>query len=162
MIVEDEARVLEYLRRIADATEALVVLLTNGPDGGVEQVHIGDHTPDSDPDYLAAVAAEVEGRIQDGATPRVSRSVDIGDTEAFDAEAAGLRINLFEQPRDTIGSLKDRAPKDIYLSEVNEQTPPEIIAAIEIVYTNLPIDLWGTDHAKAQITQLVAMHEGAA
>lgn len=145
-----------YLERIAIALEGIndsIAILLGKPQPFAE------HTPESDPDYLAAVAAEVEGRIQDGATPKVGRAVKM-EEDAIDSEPEeGMWIDLFKQPRRPLIELALVAPKDILITEASESENKLFVAALEIVYSNLAPDQWGSDRAKQHIADLIKLHK---
>jgi hypothetical protein len=116
----------------------------------------------------AAIAAEVERRIQSTATPNISQPVgDIGESHPIERD----RVNLYEVDRTlTLDKLKKMAPKDrlielavqierdVSLGMPVDELQKLIIPAIEIVYSSILQADWGSPHAEKKISSLIQMH----
>lgn len=156
-LTEYERATIVLLERGVSALERISTIL------GARQAHLEifgeDHKPEHDPDFMAALAAEVEGRIQGGSTPNVARDVDVQEVTDESPDEFGDKINLLEQPRDSLADLKERiVGEDPLVKAAEESGNPVAIAALEIVYTNLSPELWGSDMAAKHISRLMSMH----
>jgi hypothetical protein len=114
-----------------------------------------------------SIAARVEQQIRAASVPDVRQSVELGEPDSDDLTGEQT-LNLFEQERIPFNILKRDAPKDrfieqgtSYLLHPDKMTDEQrvFIAALEIVYTNMPKDLWGTEKALLQINSLIAIHK---
>lgn len=143
-------RIAIALERTASSTEVRVAHLEN----------YGDHSVEHDPDYLAAIAAEVEGRIQGGSTPKVGRDVEVQEIDSESCVSDVITIDLEQQPRGNLAIFLGTNPSDPYILAALEKRDPVYIAAVEIIYSNISCDLWGTDVAGKQIDMLLSMHRG--
>lgn len=162
--IEEKARNEGYQRAILLLLErgvvALEKIVSHMEQGGVERVSFAEHTPEGDPDYLAAIAAEVEGRIQGASTPKVGREVEIDDTETEEVVEEGIWINLYNQPRKNLAALAALGSKDILIAEASHPEASKLfVAALEVVYSHLPQDQWGSETAKNHIAELIKLHK---
>lgn len=119
-------------------------------------------------DAITAIAREVEEAIQSSSTPEVRTSVNITERPADEQSPKRITLNLFAQPRTPIAELRQRAPKDRFIEQSRipteglddtERHKREVfIAAVEVAYTGISQDLWGTTGAENHIKGLIAMH----
>lgn len=118
---------------------------------------------------ITRIAREVEEMIESAATPHVQETVEIREASETEGRPK-ISINLFQQYRETFDSLRRLAPKDRFIEQVQvllikatdgviTEKDKLFVAALEIVYTNLSKDLWGTEEALHKIQQLIAMHQ---
>lgn len=118
---------------------------------------------------VASIAQTVEETIIKASTPNVAKEVQIVNGPI--PKDAPIKINLYEQDRTPLGELRQKAPKDrfiekawnITLKVVSENKITDVeslfITAVEIAYTHLPSNEWGTEKAEETINKLVLMHE---
>lgn len=120
----------------------------------------------SDTPNFAAIGEELEKRIQLSAVPDVREAVTLKEPDTVE-EASVFSVNLLHQPRLPLQALKRQAPKDRFIEQATGimAVPDKVtkdqeifIAAVEVAYTNLPSDLWGSERAFQEITQLIKLH----
>lgn len=123
------------------------------------------------PEDITAIAKELEATIRHKATPIVSKPVEI--TEVDEASQPRYVINLYSVAHRTFESLEAQAPLDrlmvkakgMIMSCKEEESLAEPdrlwITALQIVYTNLSKDFWGTPKAEADINILLSIHDGS-
>lgn len=117
----------------------------------------------------AALAREAEELLNAAATPEVKTSVEIGEGEKPTKPLN--RINLFAQATKSLEELWIQKRDDEILKKAMEVSTaaatnsaelsyPErvLIAAVELVYTHLPLDMWGSEVAQEQIKLFMAQH----
>lgn len=124
----------------------------------------------------ASLAREAEELLNAAATPSVAKAVEVGEGEK--PEKPLLKINLFHQDRShDIMDLLEIRPDDEILKRFavalrEGHAPGSVVeiegeakvwaAAIELVYTHLPHDLWGSEAAAKAVKQFVDQHSDEA
>lgn len=118
---------------------------------------------------ISAVANEAERFIAAASTPSVRKDFKIEEIVSTEPRTTP-GISLFKQERTPFSTLKGISPKDQYIEQAISFTKGDgtvtqagkiFIAALELAYTNLPKDLWGTAMAKQEIDKLIMMHDGS-
>jgi hypothetical protein len=122
----------------------------------------------------AKVGEEVEASIAKASTPTVTKgTVEVHDRVATEITPEVQRVNLFDHFRRRVEELAKVAPKDRFIEQVMTLkkmwatgTPIKLedkvfVASVEIVYTNLPRDLWGSLKAEMNIKDLMVIHDGS-
>ena len=90
-------------------------------------------------------------QLNSQATPRVAREFEINEDTGQVSNARTV-ISLFKQPRRSLIDLKRESPKDRFIEElvaIKEGSYEQRLhtATLEVVYSNLPKDLWGSERA---------------
>lgn len=151
-------------------------LMGTGP--GTDSPYLSDYDkahgkPLEEPVDAAALAREAEDLLNEAATPDIRSSVHVGEEQAKIAKQMN-KINLFKQDRDySVMDLIEGYPDDailknfaVRLSEGRakgevvkiEGEAAVLAAAIEIVYSHLSHDMWGSESAVREIKNLVDFH----
>ena len=82
-----------------------------------------------------------------------------GGPEILDENKKIVKCNLFSMSREKLEDLSKQAPKDRLIQLANENKDNKVfIVALEIVYSKLPISMWGSEVAEMQIQNLQDMH----
>jgi hypothetical protein len=103
------------------------------------------------------VEAAVQARLREQALERTKRPIE--PAVVPDVEKPG-KINLLKINRMDIGVLSTIAPKDVMIEKVTKGLGDTVYrAAVEIVYTSLAPELWGTSTAEQAIKDMMARHE---
>lgn len=122
----------------------------------------GDESEEVD---AASLAREAEALLNAAATPQIKGRVEIGEGEK---PTRKFRIDLFKQEKKPIDQLIPRKSDDPVLvraynlaHQAKELTHGErvFVAAVELVYSNLPEEMWGTADSAAQIKLFSDSHE---
>lgn len=112
-------------------------------------------------DRIAQAAAAVEKHIATASTPQVREDITLSEADTLETRQIP-KINLFTQERKAFAELKTQAPKDRFIEEAvgypEGKGRDVYIAAVEVVYSNLPKDLWGSEKARQEIATLVLLH----
>jgi hypothetical protein len=103
------------------------------------------------------VEAAVQARLREQALERTKRPIE--PTVVPDVQKPS-KINLLKVNRMDIGVLSTIAPKDVMIEKVTKGLGDTVYrAAVEIVYTSLAPELWGTPTADQAIKDMMARHE---
>lgn len=103
------------------------------------------------------VDAAVTAKLREKEVAAANRQTE--PTEVVDPAKPG-KINLLNVNRMEISVLSTIAPKDVIIEKVMKGIGDPIFrAAVEIVYTSLSPELWGTPTAEQAIKDMVARHE---
>lgn len=114
---------------------------------------------------ITELATQAGANIDRSATPQIRETVTLNENSP-QAERPTTRISLFKQPRRSFADLKRESPKDRFIEEAvgyKEDSYEQrlFVAALEIVYSNLPKDIWGSDRAGEEITKMIKLHNGS-
>lgn len=117
-----------------------------------------------------SIGQEVERAIESAATPRVGQVFHVMEKVEEVPEQKTL-INVYEQLRMTLAELRAVAPKDRLIEQAwgmiqagGPLLDPEkrlFIAALELTYSFLSKDFWGTPKAEEQIKKFISIHDGS-
>jgi len=124
---------------------------------------------------ISSISTEAERRIEEDSVPNLGRPVTLIDRGDGDIAIVQHKVNLFEQHRKTFITLRREAPKDRLIEQMatmivkwellgDEPIPLSdkvTVAALEIVYTYLPRELWSSLKAEEQIKQFIGQHDGS-
>jgi hypothetical protein len=114
-----------------------------------------DDVNPSDPVDLEAITAAVEQRAQQMIESKVLRQSDPIET----ADIPDIHTDLMSVNRMDIKTLAKIAPKDVLIEKcVKGIVDPIFLTAVEIIYTKLSPDLWGTSTAEGAIQNLIKHH----
>lgn len=110
------------------------------------------------------IGTQVERHIDSIATPNAKVEGKVSITEAAD-KPVPLKVNLFDQHRRTFVELQRESPKDRFIEQIRDNKLKGVkddllIASVEIAYTHLPKELWGSLRAEETIKQLYNSHDG--
>jgi hypothetical protein len=111
-----------------------------------------EHDQESLLEYIREQALRLEEELEAKTSPAVEKEVEI--TEADEIEKP--IFDIFKLRRDKFEWLQKQAPKDILLAE----EPVDAIhkAAVEAIYSGLPISMWGSPKAVEMVNQLAGRH----
>lgn len=142
---------------IPERTPDDIMYILNGHEEKLEMPEIPPpgFKEDYDSRFANIAAQAVEFMAKEG-EPDVEEEITIMTAVA---EVDQIGTNLMDVDRRNIKYLSEEAPKDRFIEQAMESPDEEIfIAAVEIAYSNLPVDQWGTETAEKLISQLVKKH----
>ena len=110
----------------------------------------------SEDELVKHLTKEATRHIEESSSPDIAEEVVISEDVEKPITAP---INVFNVSRDTLENLTKKAPKDRLIQMANEKDQSKIfIAILEVVYSELPISMWGSEIAEMQIQNLRDMH----
>lgn len=117
--------------------------------------------PDLDLRDGFAVAEDVEAAVQAKLREKALEATkrDTKPTVVPDVQKPG-KMDLLKVNRMDIAVLSTIAPKDVMIDKVTKGIGDAVFrAAVEIVYTSLSPELWGTQTAEQAVKDMMARHE---
>ena len=122
------------------------------------EIEVGGASTDS-----FAEAEEVEARVQaklrEQEIVRSNRTTDPIDVPDIQRPP---KMDLLKVNRMDIGVLSTIAPKDVMIEKVTKGIGDAVFrAAVEIVYTSLSPELWGTKTAEQAVNDMIGRHEAS-
>jgi hypothetical protein len=112
---------------------------------------------------IGGLADQIEERVQAKLSEKELETAkrSTAPTEVPDVQKPG-KTDLMKVNRMDIAQLQMLSPKDTLIDKVIKGLADPIYrAAVEIVYTSLPAELWGTPTAEQAINDMVMRHEVA-
>ena len=108
-------------------------------------------------DDILDIVKEAVAKIEAESEPQnISKEVEISEADPIQEQDL-TPIDLLAQEFDPFFAIQKKAPKDRFVEWADKQN--EIAqAAVCIVYTGLPQDLWGSEKAEEMITGLLKRH----
>lgn len=116
-------------------------------------VEIQEEGDDNILDIVKEAVAKIES---EGEPQHIASDVEISEADPI-PDKAEESINLLEQEFDPFYEIQRKAPKDRFIEWASDQNDIAQ-AAVCIVYTGLPQNLWGSDKAEEMITGLLKRH----
>jgi hypothetical protein len=147
-----------------EAGEVFANLFGVAPQMAEPELNI-DLAASHDPSELAVdefkVSEEVDGRVKAKLSEReLASSLRSTDPAEVPDVPKPAKFNLLKVNRMDIDMLSKLSPKDVLIEKVVKGiADPVYRAAVEIVYTSLSVELWGTKTAEQAILDMVAKHE---
>jgi len=112
----------------------------------------------SEDELVSQLTEEAVRQISDSSKPNVTQEVTV--SESVENKKI-IKYNLFSMNREKLKDLSKLAPKDRLIQLANEHKDDKVfIAALEVVYSELPISMWGSEVAEMQIKNLQNVHSG--
>ena len=149
----------EQLPNYPDVTTALNMVYTpdeNNTDFGLDGLMRSMQGEISEDELVKHLAEEATRHIEESSSPNIAEEVVI--TETVENKKI-VKCNLFSMSREKLEDLSKQAPKDRLIQLANENKDNKVfIVALEIVYSKLPISMWGSEVAEMQIQNLQDMH----
>ena len=142
-----------------DVTTALNMVYTpeeDNTDFGLDGLMQSMKGEISEDELVKHLTKEATRHIEESSSPDIAEEVVI--TETVENKKI-VKCNLFSMSREKLEDLSKQAPKDRLIQLANENKDNKVfIVALEIVYSKLPISMWGSEVAEMQIQNLQDMH----
>ena len=149
----------EQLPNDPDVTTALNMVYTpdeDNTDFGLEGLMQSMKGEISEDELVKHLTKEATKHIEESSNPDIAEEVVI--TETVENKKI-VKCNLFSMSREKLEDLSKQAPKDRLIQLANENKDNKVfIVALEIVYSKLPLSMWGSEVAEMQIQNLQDMH----
>ena len=124
--------------------------------GVIPDIPVRDDSDAVEDNRYADLAAQAVKFMEQEGEPDIEEAVSILASTAI---ANQPKVDLFTVRRKTLSELRELCPKDRILQDLKDENADRLfVTAVEIVYSNLPIDQWGTSAAERLIDDLVKKH----
>ena len=123
---------------------------------GIVPVFDAPEDQDEEETPMSLLKKHVERQVQEMSSPQLEVPLSVKSPDEVEDIPDDIRVDFSKAKRLPFDKIKKSCPKDRLVEEAENN--PHLIAALEIVYANIPIDMWGGPKAEELVREIYNQH----